>query len=50
MDSLGVDTYYESGSDDTLQKIVNRMYPQKKVLALADIETYKNLITNFKTV
>jgi [acyl-carrier-protein] S-malonyltransferase len=50
MDSLGVDTYYESGPDDTLQKIVNRMYPQKKVLALADIETYKNLITNFKTV
>jgi [acyl-carrier-protein] S-malonyltransferase len=50
MHSFGIETYYESGPDDTLQKIVKRMYPQKKVLALSDIEEYKNHITNFKTV
>lgn len=50
MESIGVDTYYESGPDDTLQKIVKRMYHHRKILALADIEMYKNVITNFKTI
>lgn len=50
MNDIGVKTYYESGPDDTLQKIVTRMYPESSVLALADIETYKNNITNFKSV
>ena len=50
MNTIGVKSYYESGPDDTLQKIVKRMYPQKEIVALADIPMYKNLIINFKTV
>lgn len=50
MNTMGVKSYYESGPDDTLQKIVKRMYPQSNVVALADIPIYKNLIINFKTV
>lgn len=50
MNIFGVNVYYEAGPDDTLQKIVSRMCPQSKVAALADIQSYKNLITNFKTI
>lgn len=50
MDAMGVKSYYEAGPDDTLQKIVKRMYPNSNILALADIQSYKNIITNFKTV
>lgn len=50
MDAMGVTTYLEAGPDDTLQKIVNRMFPRSNVLALADIPMYKNVIINFKTV
>ena len=49
MNTMGVKSYYEAGPDDTLQKIVKRMYPQSNVLALADIPTYDNIIINFKT-
>jgi [acyl-carrier-protein] S-malonyltransferase len=49
MDSFGVKNYYECGPDDTLQKIVKRMYPDKNILALADIQTFNNIVTNFKT-
>jgi [acyl-carrier-protein] S-malonyltransferase len=49
MDSKGVIEYYEAGPDDTLQKIVSRMCPNSNVYALANIQTYKNIITNFKT-
>lgn len=50
MAQIGVNTYFEAGPDDTLQKIIKRMYPQNSVLALTDIPMYKNVITNFKTV
>lgn len=50
MNSMGVETFYECGPDDTLQKIIKRMYPKKTVLALADIELYRNTIINFKSV
>jgi [acyl-carrier-protein] S-malonyltransferase len=50
MDAMGVKTYYEAGPDDTLQKIVKRMCPNSKVLALADIQTYNGKIINFKTI
>jgi len=50
MEALGVNTYFESGPDDTLQKIVKRMYPKKKISAMADIKMYKNVITNHKTI
>lgn len=49
MNNIGVETFYEAGPDDTLQKILKRMNPNKNVLALADIEEYINLVPNFKT-
>lgn len=39
----GVTTFYECGADDTLQKIVKRMYPDLTVQSIWDIETYKNV-------
>lgn len=36
----GIDSFYEVGTDDTLQKIVKRMCPDKKVYSLWDIPTY----------
>jgi [acyl-carrier-protein] S-malonyltransferase len=50
LNDFGIQNYFESGPDDTLQKIVKRMYPDKNILALSEIELYKNIITNFKTV
>ena len=50
MQEFGIDTYYEAGPDDTLQKIVTRICPESKVLALADIPTYQHVITNFQTI
>lgn len=43
MESYGVTHFYESGPDDTLQKIVARMYPDKMVLSLLQIESYKKI-------
>lgn len=36
----GADSFYEVGTDDTLQKIVKRMCPDKEVYSLWDIPTY----------
>lgn len=44
----GINEFYEVGTDDTLTKIVRRMYPNKKAEQLLEINTYRNLITNFK--
>lgn len=49
MNAIGITSYYEAGPDDTLQKIVKRICPQSNILALADIQMYKNFITNYKT-
>ena len=43
----GVTEFYEVGTDDTLQKIVTRMYPDKKITSLWEIEEY-NSINPFK--
>ena len=43
----GVTDFYEVGTDDTLQKIVTRMYPDKKVTYIWEIEEY-NSINPFK--
>ncbi|MCD4679981.1 MAG: ACP S-malonyltransferase [Bacteroidales bacterium] len=43
----GVSEFYEVGTDDTLQKMVARMYPDKNVLSLLDIPFYNN-IKSFK--
>jgi [acyl-carrier-protein] S-malonyltransferase len=47
MVNAGVNEFYEAGTDDTLQKIVARMYPGKTVASLLDIEQYKGKIKNY---
>lgn len=44
----GVTEFYEVGTDDTLTKIVKRMYPVLEVEQLLDIPSYKGIIKNFK--
>ena len=39
----GATDFYEIGTDDTLQKIVSRMYPGLNVQSIWNIETYKNI-------
>ena len=39
----GVDEFYEVGTDDTLQKIVTRMYPDKKVTTIWESGIYENI-------
>lgn len=46
MEKIGVQEYYEVGPDDTLQKIVTRMCPEKKVASIWEIPAYQSL--NFK--
>jgi [acyl-carrier-protein] S-malonyltransferase len=43
MEEFGINEYYEVGTDDTLQKIVTRMCPEKKVCSIWDIQTYLNI-------
>lgn len=46
----GVTEFYEVGTDDTLEKIVRRMYPNLHQQSLLDIDTYKGRIKNYKEV
>lgn len=46
----GVTEFYEVGTDDTLEKIVHRMYPDLHQQSLLDIDTYNGKIKNFKEV
>lgn len=46
----GVTEFYEVGTDDTLEKIVRRMYPDMHQQSLLDVPTYQGKITNFKIV
>ena len=41
--AAGVDEFYEVGTDDTLQKIVSRMCPDKLVTSIWTIDTYHNI-------
>ena len=50
MVNVGVRNFYEVGTDDTLTKIVARMYPDKNVMSLLDIQTYKGKIKNYSIV
>ena len=43
MVAAGVSDFYEIGTDDTLQKIISRMYPNLGVHSIWDIDTYKNI-------
>lgn len=44
----GVTEFYEVGTDDTLEKIVRRMYPNLINQSLLEIETYNGKIFNYK--
>lgn len=44
----GVTNFYEVGTDDTLTKIVNRMYPMLNQQSLIDIDYYRDHIHNYK--
>ena len=43
MKNNGVTEFYEVGTDDTLQKIISRMCPDRLVTSIWSIETYKNI-------
>jgi len=43
MEKDGVDEYYEVGTDDTLQKIVARMCPNKKVGSILEAQIYTSI-------
>ncbi len=46
----GVTEFYEVGTDDTLEKIVRRMYPDLHQQSLLDVPSYKGKIKNYKIV
>ena len=46
----GATEFYEVGTDDTLEKIVRRMYPELHQQSLLDIPSYKGKIKNYKIV
>lgn len=46
----GVTEFYEVGTDDTLEKIVRRMYPNLHQQSILDIDTYKGKVKNYKEV
>ena len=43
MELFGVNEYYEVGPDDTLQKIVTRLCPQKKVTSILEAKEYNSI-------
>jgi [acyl-carrier-protein] S-malonyltransferase len=47
MVALGVTDFYETGTDDTLQKIVSRMFPSLKVFSLLHIPSYKGRVRDY---
>lgn len=46
----GVTDFYEVGTDDTLEKIVRRMYPELHQQSILDISTYHGKVQNYKIV
>ncbi|RXQ93866.1 [acyl-carrier-protein] S-malonyltransferase [Ancylomarina salipaludis] len=42
----GANKFYEVGTDDTLQKIVARMYPEKQVCSILEVPTYQSINVN----
>ncbi len=43
----GVREFYECGTDDTLQKIVRRMYPNLKVDSIVNVPSYKGIVRDY---
>ena len=50
MERDGVTEFYEVGTDDTLVKIVNRMYPSLHCQSLLDVPSYHSKIKNYKII
>lgn len=46
----GITDFYEVGTDDTLQKMVFRMYPEKKVSGIAHIPFYQGIIKDYSII
>ncbi len=46
MVSDGVQKFYEAGPDDTLQKIVSRMYPEKEVTSVWTANDYQKILNS----
>ncbi len=46
----GVTDFYEVGTDDTLEKIVRRMYPDLHQQSLLDVPSYAGKVKNYKIV
>lgn len=46
----GVTEFYEVGTDDTLEKIVRRMFPELHQQSLLDVPTYAGKVKNYKIV
>ena len=46
----GATEFYEVGTDDTLEKIVHRMYPTLHCQSLLDVATYSGKIKNYKII
>ena len=44
----GVTEFYEVGTDDTLERIVRRMYPDLHQQSLLDVPTYAGKVKNYK--
>jgi [acyl-carrier-protein] S-malonyltransferase len=47
---FGVKSFYEVGTDDTLQKIIKRMYPELEVDSILNIPKYKNTLINYSII
>ncbi len=43
MEKDGINEYYEVGTDDTLQKIIARMCPNKKISSILEAQTYSSI-------
>lgn len=46
----GITDFYEVGTDDTLQKMVTRMYPNKNVCGIAHIPYYEGIVKDYSIV
>ena len=46
----GVTEFYEVGTDDTLEKIVHRMFPNLHQQSLLEIDTYRDRVHNYKQI
>lgn len=46
----GVNSYFEVGTDDTLQKMVKRMVPESEVSSLLHVPTYDGVIMDYSII